>query len=332
MNCSAADKVTISHITPTSGSHITEDLFLVEHLAAIHGYVTATGYFQDWPACDALFRRGLADLSEPTWQVALPLLACQAVGGVKDSAVPVSAAWVAMLQAAHVLDSIQDGDFNPEGEISTQEIALGAVVKLLFAISRFVASVRPLEAQTRVALLFAEAGSHSTTGQHMDLTQDYKVMAPVAALEAYWHSVILKSGSLFRVAAAGGAAVGTDSAPLIEALADYGTCVGVLLQVLDDCRDIMNRPGTEVDELSLPLVLYALAIGSDRVVYPQINSSMELNQALEMAGVPGALSSILLEWRQRAFDSLGPLKSSQAKSALIQIVDEILETASIKSL
>jgi geranylgeranyl pyrophosphate synthase len=200
-------------------------------------------------------------------------------------------------------------------------------VNLLFAGSHFIASLQPAHLQGRVARLFSEAGSQSAFGQHLSLAQDYGGMAPGEALEAYWRSLILKSGSIFRVAAAAGAAMGTDDESLIETMADYGTCLGVLLQVLDDCRDLLDDPVTPGNQVYLPLLLHALATNSDQIVFPQDHSSAALNKILEEAGVPALLSTILLEWRQRALNSLQPLNPSPAKDALEQIVTAILQLA-----
>jgi geranylgeranyl pyrophosphate synthase len=121
--------------------------------------------------------------------------------------------------------------------------------------------------------------------------------------------------------------MGTDDESLIETMADYGTCLGVLLQVLDDCRDLLDDPVTPGNQVYLPLLLHALATNSDQIVFPQDHSSAALNKILEEAGVPALLSTILLEWRQRALNSLQPLNPSPAKDALEQIVTAILQLA-----
>jgi len=46
-------------------------------------------------------------------------------------------------------------------------------------------------------------------------------------LAAYWNMVINKSGSICMAGTAGGAANGTAQTPLIEALGDYGTALGL---------------------------------------------------------------------------------------------------------
>ena len=126
-------------------------------------------------------------------------------------------------------------------------------------------------------------------------------------LKDYWEMIIHKSGSVFRAATAGGAAAGTADEIIIDALGDFGTSLGVLLQLFDDCRDALNRSQETINwEISLSLLLYLLTLGEEDIRFPNANSKEEWAELLRKNGVINAISSLLLEWKIRALDSLNP--------------------------
>ncbi len=198
---------------------------------------------KEWPDCRHVL---LDDLSrEHSWALALPGVAALAVGGTSTGAIPVAAAWAALKLAAHILDAVQDNDgilapgFESSGEMTN--LAAG----LIFVAFHFLDSVATYPgAKERVTVLFSETAFYSSLGQHLILAQQWEELAPAEALTAHWRAVILRSGSLFRMVTAGGAATGTQSSSLVASLGDYGNCLRVILQVIDDCRDIIKNPAT----------------------------------------------------------------------------------------
>jgi geranylgeranyl pyrophosphate synthase len=74
-------------------------------------------------------------------------------------------------------------------------------------------------------------------------------------LERYWEATILRSGSIYRAGAAAGAAVSAGSMNnIVDLLGDFGTYIGVILQIFDDCRDIFS--GQPADSFSLPDIIF----------------------------------------------------------------------------
>lgn len=123
---------------------------------------------------------------------------------------------------------------------------------------------------------------------------------------------MLKSGSIFQAGAAGGAAVASNRQDWIVALGEYGSALGVMLQVLDDCRDRMDDQLKRGAVPGLPSLLENLLMGPNK-------------QAL-----PEALSLILFEWQRRALQALSGLPRSPALEILRQVPNDILDLAKVE--
>ncbi len=220
---------------------------------------------------------------------------------------PVAVGWYLINQAAHLLDAVQDGNFVPDETISTAGKAVNLATSLIFIAFQSLSAVQ--QNDEMVTRIFSESGFKSTLGQNQAFNQDSANLTVEEALNRYWQATILKSGSLFRMATAGGAAAGTDNPRLIEAVGEYGTALGVILQILDDCRDALDRQTGEW-EISLPVLLYSMARGEKEIVRPDTRAQ------LQESGVPQMISSILADWWQRALDSLAPLEPSFGRRCL----------------
>jgi len=275
------------------------------HAVAVRQIITSAPSLLEWPACRQLMLGSAADT--PSWILALPVVSCLAAGGSQKDGVQVAAGWLALNHALHLLDAVEDDDFIPDEIIQSTEKALNFSTALTFAAYSFFSDLSSPGATARVARICSECGYKATQGQHMGFEPGPTRLED--AVVAYWESTILKSGSLFRLACAGGAAAATDDLQVIEALGDYGTPIGVILQVLDDCRDMLDAQ-TGKREVSLPALLYSAAVGQQEIVHPESRSN------LQEAGVPESITGILATWWQRALDSLKPLKPSDATDAL----------------
>lgn len=131
---------------------------------------------------------------------------------------------------------------------------------------------------------------------------------------------------------AGGAAVGTNLTSWINALGDYGTALGVIRQVMDDCKDFWSDSIQSTRRYTLPLILFSMVSGkpADSIepkmeLSNSIYSKMQIEGSTRLikAGIPEIIADILLEWRRRALMSLQVLQLSEARSAL----EDILENA-----
>ena len=260
----------------------------------------------------------------PDWQIALPVISCLAAGGSEDDGMILASAWVSLYLASEVLDHIEDQEFIPDRCLTSPEVASNLATGLIFASFHTLASMQDAGKASQIIRIFSGCGSDAAHGQHRDLTQA-RLLVDVY-LNNYWEILILKSGSVFRAATEGGAAAGTADEKITEALGDYGTALGVMLQLMDDCRDAFHDSQEVIHrEISLPLLLYLMTVGEENINFPEISSHAEWRDLLNKAGVIHAISSLLLQWKSRALDSLGPLPDSREKLILETIPSLFLE-------
>lgn len=298
----------------------------------VESLIASAPALQEWPECRHLLLDMLG-YDEP-WIHALPILSCQAVGGNGIDALPVAAAWITLVHAGNVIDDIQDGDSARLSQFGRPETAIAiALAWIFFAFRILEDSSIAHESRNRISEIFTRAGINSSRGQFQDLISDREQSDRSGMLAAYWEMVINKSGSICMAGAAGGAVIGTDLTPMIDALGDYGTALGVVRQVIDDCRDIRIDTKNNRKQATLPLILKELVTG-DKSIHPIAMEKQTENstwdkektyQSLTEAGIPDIIAEILLEWRRRALESLQILEPSEARDALVDIFDYIMK-------
>ncbi|MDD5367589.1 MAG: polyprenyl synthetase family protein [Anaerolineaceae bacterium] len=260
----------------------------------------------------------------PAWQIALPVIACQAAGGSAEDGILLASAWVSLFLASEVLDNVEDRELMQDRILSSPQVATNLATSLIFTAFHTLTSVQDAGTASQIVGIFSGYGFDAAHGQHRDLMQN---CLPVEEyLHNYWEIVILKSGSVFRAATEAGAAAGRSDGIIADALADYGTALGVILQLLDDCRDAFNHSQEAIHwEVTLPLLLYLMMVGEENIVFPQVSSQAEWSDLLQKTGVIDALSSLLIQWKSRALDSLGPLGRSREVTILEKIPSLLLE-------
>ena len=275
-----------------------------------------------FPDCFKLINDRINEI--PAWQIALPVISCQAVGGTLDAGYAVASAWYPAYLASEILDNVEDKEFQPDRLIPSPEVAINLSTSLIFLAFHPLTSLLDIDKANHVVKIFSESGFEATYGQNRDLCKTSVKVEEF--LKDYWEMIIHKSGSVFRAATAGGAAAGTSDKIFIDALGDYGTSLGVLLQLFDDCRDAFNQSQETINwEISLSLLLYLLTLGEEDIRFPNVVSKEEWAELLRKNGVINAISSLLLEWKIRALESIKPLGDTKAKQILEHIPALILE-------
>ena len=94
---------------------------------------------------------------------------------------------------------------------------------------------------------------------------------------------------------------------------DYGSSLGVMLQILDDCRDRFEDQNGHAALPGLPALLENLLPGAGELALPE------------------TLSRILQEWQNRAILAIAGLPDSPALTVLRQIPGMILEPTAPKN-
>ena len=284
-------------------------------------WISAKRIFQEWPECRRVCLERLSvDLPQV---VILPFLSCQAVGGCDAEAIPIVAGWLMLRYAADFLDAVQDGDELPNG-VSDPSIAIEYANGLIFAAFDSIAAVRDRNTAHRVIALFSQTAFQASLGHH--LSRQRKGMGETT-LESYWHATILKSGSIFRAGLGGGAIAGKAQDKYIKSLGDYGNALGVIRQVVDDCRDVLDEPDVSAYEVTLPLLMLALRREESIVgLMASLNSREALSDAINESNLPEMITSVLLEWHRRALEGLQILEHNEAVIALEGILTDFVTT------
>ena len=245
------------------------------------------------------------------WKLALPVIACLAAGGDQSDGSKVAAAWFPMYLASEIFDEVEDREFVPTAHIATPEIATNYATGLVFLSVHTLTHIHDPQKASRITRMFSGLGFDAVAGQHRDLAG--AKLSVEAALQNYWETIILKAGSVVSMATGGGAAAGTSDESVVESLASYGLALGVMLQLMDDCRDAFySTPNTQPRwEVSLPLLLYLLAIGEATISIPDVSTTDEWKQLLQEYDILEAISSILLEWKGHVIASVRQIKQPE---------------------
>ena len=118
---------------------------------------------QEWPESRQLLLDMLGD-DEP-WIHALPILSSQAAGGRSTDAIPVAAAWIALLHAGNLIDDIQDDDRARMSHFRRPEMAIAIALAWIFFAFRTLDDFSiAAERRSRIAEIFTRAGITSSKG------------------------------------------------------------------------------------------------------------------------------------------------------------------------
>lgn len=232
----------------------------------------------------------------------LPELTCQAAGGDAHQAKPATAAWQLVRLAAKLLDDVEDGDVT-----SQRGATVNMATALLFITQLMLDKLSlPLDHIKRVGYELQRAILRAAAGQHADLCASTGTLAILDP--ASWLAIArAKSGELVGWAAWAGACVATASDHALGAFHEYGTRLGVLLQIADDFNGVWNpRGSSDLANGSTSLaVCYARSIthGSEREHLDQalyaaaLGDSGAMNAAQRLLTGLGALNYIIVAAR-----------------------------------
>ena len=282
-------------------------------------WVSSTGIFSEWPECREVFLDKLSRDSPSV--VALPILSCQAVGGLIADAAPVATAWSMLRYAAELFDAVQDGDNLPKN-VNDSSSAIEYANGLIFSAFKAIATIHDANLVYQLASLFSDLAFQASQGQQ--LSQQYR-RKDSATLETYWQATILKSGSIFRAGLGGGAIISQATPDYYTALSEFGNALGVIRQVIDDCRDVFEDLDTNSYEVTLPLLLLSEKLSeSIPLLVRRFKSKDALSTALNTNGVPEMITSVLLEWHRRAMENLMILEQSSETQSLETILQDFV--------
>ena len=263
----------------------------------------------------------------------LPSLCCEAVGGRPRRAIPVMAAWYALMLAARILDDLEDGEsdgllWQKLGTPRTINVATGLILAAPLALLQL--RDQGIEDDLVLELIqeTQRAALRIGAGQQEDLVQ-------VEDVDRNWKMVEAKAGEPFALACRAGAMAGGGTPAQVARLGEFGQCLGVLMQIADDVSGFWQAPDRSdltAGRKTLP-VAYALALTPPaqreglRGVFRQAqHDAVVAAQAPHELADLGVLHILVIEaelWRQRAITSVEGLSAtSPAKEQLLNLVEQ----------
>jgi len=294
-------------------------------------FIRESSTLQNWPESRQLLVNILS--TDPPWIHAVPVLVCKAIEEKPSNAVPAAAAWITMVHASNVLDIIQDGDAQRLSQFQSPQLASTVAIAWIFSAFNMIDNPSyDSEIQNKITRTFSSAGIDSSIGQFRGSVINSNNSNADELLDDYWNAVIMKSGSIFKAGIAAGAIVGGGSEEVIEALGDYGTVLGVIRQVMDDCRDVWKDIRAAEKYQTLPTLLQRIISENQRFKHREKSKKVKkgtefIDQPYQVSvstDLPEIITDILFEWRRRALESLNQIKPSEARKMLEAILDQAM--------
>ena len=201
--------------------------------ADIKAYLDALPEIKMWPELAAVFDRA-GNAPRPDWE--LPFLACQAVGGNRNAALPGAAA-IACLQLSIILvDDILDDD--PRGAHLDYGYGPAANMALAYQSAAILILARAdISGNQRASasMVLARAALATSAGQHLDVQN-------LRGEDSYWMVVEAKSTPFYGAAFEVGAILGSASVHVGSSMNSLGVIIGEIIQIEDDLDDALEVP------------------------------------------------------------------------------------------
>jgi len=201
----------------------------------------------------------VASRSPRHWR--LPILACTAVGGSRDLAIPLVTAIACLHKSIILIDDILDDD--PRGEFhSIGEGAAANIAAALQAVGLEVICQSQSDTVTKLATIriLNQMMLSTASGQHMDLQK-------LQDEASYWELVRTKSSPFFGAALCIGALFGGADPNIAAQIEKFGRLYGEMIQIHDDLNDVMATPANPdwtQDRTPLPILFAQIVDHPDR--------------------------------------------------------------------
>jgi geranylgeranyl pyrophosphate synthase len=166
----------------------------------------------------------------------LPLVACEAVGGEPEQAMPLAAAVACLMISILLVDDILDDD--PRGEHLRRGTGQAANLALAFEAAAFrLVAQAPVSPARQMAITgsLAHLGLQSAAGQVLDIQN-------LSGEENYWKVIRTKSTPFYGSALEVGAIAGGATPELARQMYELGVQIGEILQIEDDFTDAFETP------------------------------------------------------------------------------------------
>lgn len=191
----------------------------------------------------------------------LPVLACEAVGGEIEQAIPAVAAIGCMQMSIILIDDLIDED--PRGEY--QRIGEGSAANLAIALQAMGLEIicqSKVETNTKLDALHSlnQMMLKTALGQQLDIKK-------LEDESAYWNLVRTKSSPFFGTALHVGALLGGATSKIAFQIQKFGHLYGEMIQIHDDLKDSMETPANPdwvLGRTPLPILFAQVVDHSER--------------------------------------------------------------------
>jgi geranylgeranyl pyrophosphate synthase len=177
---------------------------------------------------------------------ALCLIACEALGGEPQKALPFALATEILHNFLLIHDDIEDGDtmrrdretlWKRDGIPNAINVADYLITK---AYSLILSGDLPAEVNLHLARIFTETFERTVEGQALDI--NLRGSSEVT-LETYFRIVQLKTAYYLALTWVGGAVIAGAAQRVLEPLWELGKCLGPAFQIRDDLLDMTEGKG-----------------------------------------------------------------------------------------
>ena len=266
------------------------------------------------PTVRRVLERAARGLSRPDSPLLLPFLCAQATDADPTSAIPAASAWTLLYLAAHLLDTVEDQEYNPEAwQGIDQAQILNVASAFLAAIPLVLEALEDATSRSALKPRFQRGALTMAAGQHADLS-GWAEPGP-EAMERIWQIIEAKSSALFALGCRAGAQLGHPTEERLEAYAAFGHAFGSIIQLCDDYTDTYESapPSVYWNEMPLPLAYaYTVADAPQRARLQTLQgeasgddqAAIELKQLLDRLGARLYMSLQIERLREEARKAL----------------------------
>lgn len=177
--------------------------------------------------------------SKMVYGALLPALTFGSVGGCVEQAIPLAAAWVLYDLASDIFDDIQDGDDKNRPWVQWPKArAMNVGIQMIGGAQQCLSLIEGRDAARR-EIIEVWANVLKTAARNQN-----NMMSGLQAsnsLEQYLEQTAAKSGGIFACVARAGARLKTEDQFILNIFNTYGFSVGMMIQILDDCRDLASE-------------------------------------------------------------------------------------------
>jgi geranylgeranyl diphosphate synthase type I len=187
-----------------------------------------------WPQMLELIDRAVHRDLQSIWE--FPVVACMAVGGAAEAALPGATAVFCSLLSIHLVDDMLDDD--PRGDFRRFGAGPAANLGLAFQAAAHCQIEAPgatPETRADIHACLGRMALATAFGQHLDCRE-------VSSEEEYWQVIGTKTPPLFGMALRLGALFGGAPPAVAEDLERLGGVLGLFVQVSDDLADALRTP------------------------------------------------------------------------------------------